>query len=571
MSPRFLFGIIAVLTTFSLFAQEPLIDNKGAAFSEPFVQQKPGSTENKIDVWMKVALKKHDVKPALSCSNDVFLRRIFLDLTGTPPSIHEQIAFKNDKRGDKRSLWIDKLMVRPEFVDYWTMKWSDLLRVKSEFPINLWPNGVQAYYRWIHDSIKNNKPYDQFVRELLTSSGSNFRTPQVNFYRAVQGRKPEDIAAATALTFMGVRYQKMSKKHQENFAKFFSRIKFKKTSEWKEEIVFLDTSPLKSYTATLPDGKEVKIVHGKDPRKDFANWLIDGKNPLFSKCAVNRLWFWLMGRGIIHEPDDICPANAASHPMLLAGLEKEFVASKYDTGHIIRLIMNSQAYQQSSIPQSKSPKATAMFGHYIVRPVEAEVLSDMLTTLLGKQERYSSQIPEPYTFIPDSTRTIQLQDGSITTAFLQMFGRPERDSGRLCERVERTSGAQRLYMLNSNEIQTALRKSYKLKQLVQIGRKYKLDPITLAYRAVLSREPTAAEKQIFANYKQDSVSGIRKTPSINEAKAEVKKTSKVKKDQGKNNQNNKKNRNKSKPIKSRQSEIDLIWALMNTKEFLFKH
>src|ERR1022692_3539695 len=175
------------------------------ALNPTFESPAPLSAQSPIDARVFDRLKRLDIQPAFLSSDAVFLRRACLDVIGTLPTAQEAAQFLADRDPAKRGALIDRLLARSEFADYWAMKWSDLLRVKSEFPINLWPNAVQAYYRWIHTSIKNNLPYDRFVRQLLVSSGSNFRVPEVNFYRAVQSKEPQTIAQAVALTFMGTR------------------------------------------------------------------------------------------------------------------------------------------------------------------------------------------------------------------------------------------------------------------------------------------------------------------------------------------------------------------------------
>ncbi len=167
--------------------------------------------QGKIDEIVFNRLKQLGIQPAKVCSDEVFVRRVYLDVIGTLPTPQEARQFLLDKNPNKRSILIDRLLERDEFADYWAMKWSNLLRVKSEFPINLWPNAVQAYHRWIRTSLKENMPYDRFVREMLTASGSNFRKPQVNFYRAVQSKDPQALAQAVALTFMGTRAEKWPK------------------------------------------------------------------------------------------------------------------------------------------------------------------------------------------------------------------------------------------------------------------------------------------------------------------------------------------------------------------------
>ena len=234
--------------------------------------------------------------------------------------------------------------------------WSDLLRIKAEFPINLWPNAAQAYHRWVRTCIKDNTPYDQMVRQMLTSSGSNFRVPPVNFYRAMQNREPAGIAQTVALTFMGTRADKWPKDRLAGMAAFFTKVGYKSTAEWKEEIVFFD--PYKtnavagSLAAVFPDGAAAHLSPDQDPREVFADWLIDPKNRWFTQNIANRVWAWLLGRGIIQEPDDARPDNPPSNPELLALLERELIASHYDLKQLYRLIVTSKTYQLSSIPKA---------------------------------------------------------------------------------------------------------------------------------------------------------------------------------------------------------------------------
>jgi hypothetical protein len=253
--------------------------------------------------------------------------------------------------------------------------------VKSEFPINLWPNAVQAYHHWIRSSVRDNLPYDQFARALLTESGSNFRVPPVNFYRAVQSKEPQAIAQAVALTFMGVRADHWPADRLSAMAVFFSGIGYKATAEWKEEIVFFDPEKARArfpagvpHQAMLPNGTTVRWLPDQDPRSVFAAWLITAKNPWFTQTIANRVWFWLLGRGIINEPDDCRPDNPPSHPELLAWLERELVTHGYDVKHLYRLILNSTTYQLASVATSDRPDADANFSHYVMRPIEAEVM-----------------------------------------------------------------------------------------------------------------------------------------------------------------------------------------------------
>jgi hypothetical protein len=462
----------------------------------------------------------------------VFVRRLYPDVIGTLPTATEAQQFILDRNPDKRRMLIDRLLARDEYADYLTLKWGDLLRIKAEFPINLWPNAAQSYHRWVHDAIRDNKPCDQFARELITASGSNFEMPPVNFYRAMQSRTPAGIAQTVALTFLGERADHWPSNKLANLAVFFANVGYKTTAEWKEEIVFfnpastnanaLNGSPVK---VAFPDGSTVKLSPDHDPRQVFADWLV--KNPQFARNLANHAWTWLLGRGIVNEPDDFRADNPPSNPKLLAFLENELVSSGYNFKHLYRLILNSKTYQLASIPQSKRPEAAENFAYYPLRRLDAEVLIDALDQLTGAKEKYSSAIPEPYTFIPDNLRTIALPDGSITSSFLEMFGRPARDTGMESERNNRITAAQKLYLLNSSLMQKKIEASQMITFQTSANRPT-TDIATGMYLGILSRFPTAAETKLVQDYFQSG--GSR-----------------------------------------RQAAVDVAWALMNSTEFLYRH
>ena len=507
------------------------------SFWPVFEQRGRVVAEGEIDRLVFDRLAQSGVRPANLCSDAVFLRRVHLDVIGTLPTPQESRDFLLDQSPTKRSELIDRLLQRDEFADYWALKWGDLLRVKAEFPINLWPNGVQVYHRWIRTSLKENMPYDRFARELLTSSGSNFRVPQVNFYRAMQNREPHAIAQTVALTFLGERAEKWPEERLAGMAAFFERLGFKETGEWKEEIVFFDAfqepaadnaPDVQSPAAVFPDGTAARLTAQQDPRGAFADWLIAADNPWFARNLVNRIWYWLLGRGIIHEPDDIRADNPASHPELLALLERELVAARYDMKHIYRLILNSKTYQLSSIPRSDHPNAAACFAFYPVRRLDAEVLIDALCQITGTTEEYSSPIPEPFAFIPDNQRSIALADGSTSSSFLEMFGRPPRDTGLVSERNNQTTAAQRLHLLNSSHILQKIQQGDRLRQLNQTSRTPR-EAVNRVYLAILSRFPTDEELKVLNEYSQSG--GARGPEAL----------------------------------------TDLAWALINTAEFLCRH
>jgi len=516
-------GIFSSRAEDAIFDGEKLEWNRGTA----------ATASERIDQLVFGQLETMGIEPANLSSDEAFLRRVYLVTIGTLPREDEVRDFLSTEDEVKRLLVIEHLLDRPEFADYWSMKWGDLLRVKAEFPIKLWPNAVQAYHHWIHKSIRENKPYHEFVRDLLTGSGSNFRVGEVNFYRAMQDRTPQGIASTVALTFMGERTEHWPEKKLDAMAGFFSHVAFKPTQEWKEEIVYFDPTmdEEKFYAgAIFPDGTPAEVdPFARDPRALFADWLIRPENPYFSRTIANRTWSWLMGRGIVHEPDDFGPHNPPSNPELLAFLEEEFNSSRCDMKHLFRVILGSKVFQLSCIPKENSPEAVAHFAHYPLRRMEAEVLIDALNEITGTKEEYSSPIPEPFTFVPDDIRAIALADGSITSSFLELYGRPPRDTGKESERSRNINPQQRLHLLNSSHIL----KKVKSCPLVVWGGGVCLEEqpemIERIYLHVLSRLPTEDEKLVLSEYSEAS------------------------------------------GATSRSLAADLVWALINQPEFYFIH
>ena len=566
-----------------------------------------------IDRLVAANLTKLGIQPVL-CSDAVFVRRVYLDVIGTLPTAEEARQFIQDPdRVNKRAKLIDRLLERDEFADYWAMRWGDVLRIKAEFPVNLWPNAAQAYHRWLRSSIAANKPYDEFARQLLTASGSNFRVGPVNFFRAIQNRKPDGIATAVALTLMGTRAEAWPVERLDGMAVFFSQIGYKPTNEWKEEHVFWDPlgtstvagntapgraaiappavvstpvpakvpaaaakpdrespdspatakppdspstakppasvspaapatgpAPIRPLSAIFPDGKKVELPLNRDPRDVFADWLLAPRNPWFARNIVNRYWAWLLGRGIIDEPDDSRPNNPAANPALLAYLEGELVAGHYDLKRLCRLILNSQTYQLSSVPRFPTPAAVANFASYPLRRLDAEVLIDAINRITGASDLYTSAIPEPFTYIPEDQPAIALPDGSITSPFLALFGRSARATGMVSERDNKPVPAQWLYLLNSSHIQRKLEQSAKLKAILDPSRK----PETLIeelYLTILSRFPTVEEVQTLMAYGQVQAA----KPANPSAPPMV--------------------------VKRRDDWLDLAWVLINSTEFLYRH
>lgn len=522
-------------------AASPYIDTSRQDIKVP--QELVGITAkmNRIQEKCRLQLELPEIPYA---SDSVFLRRAYLTASGRIPTLAETRNFLNSKEPDKRARLIDSLLASEDHADLIAMRFADMLRIKSEFPVNLWPNAVQAFHEKLRTDILNNRPYSEMVFEMLTSSGSNFRVPYANFFRGSGDRTPAGLAKITALTFMGLRVEKLPEDKRKAFEAFFSRIRFKSTSEWKEELVFTapETARVKAW---LPGcGSFTIMAPDEEPCLVLAKALVSDDNPYFARAFVNRAWSWFFGKGLIDPADDITPERSSWKRFLtgiglesISGPEKmlelltdEFRRSRYDMRYLFRLIMNLQAFQSASIaPPDKREMTEKYFLSYPVRRLEAEVLSDSLGVLTGNYGRYSSVIPEPFTFLPSGTKAVQISDGSISSAMLDLFGRPSRDSGRISERNNRITGAQRLYLLNSNIVyrqisslgwQTAKRCKW---QLERRG-------IAEIYLRVLSRYPTPLEKKWIMDYQ-------RALP------------------------------------KKRRGNVwpDLFWVLVNSKEFLYHH
>lgn len=486
--------------------------------------------QNRIDELLRDSLAKKKITPAPLCSDAVFVRRIYLDLTGTLPAPADVRAFLGDDSPDKRNSLIDKLLNRPEYIDYQTMLWCDVLRVKAEFPINLWPNGALCYYNWIRSSVRTNKPYDQFARELLTSGGSNFRDGAANFFRAVPEKNAETLAESVSQTFLGERTSAWSDEKRADLALFFSRVAYKGTAEWKEEIVYWDRRLLDRDMLTFPDGSEKTLPPNTDPRTLFADWLVNPKNKAFNRCIANRIWFWLLGRGLVHEPDDFRADNPAVHPELLDYLADELVHSKYNMKHLYRLIVQSAAYQQSAIAREETVAASEVFAVYPIRRLEAEVLQDALSVIFDSNPSYGSEVPEPFTYVPPRYRTVVLPDGSITSPFLEMFGRSSRDTGLTTDRDNRVTAAQQLFLLNSTEVNNWVqRMSQNLISQFRSRPNQGVALVDTLWLRILSRPPSSNERRL-------AIAQIVQNQRLNESKIQ-----------------------------------DIIWVLLNTDEFLCRH
>ena len=505
------------------------------------------SAKKKLNSILEKHWKKANLSKVAIADDYTFIRRAYLDITGKIPSIQEINTFVANKNHNKRAILIKNLLASPNYADLTAQRYAHIFRIKSEFPINLWPNAVQLYFRYFQDVAAQDTSYDQMAYNLLTTNGSNFRIPESNFFRATPSKTPKDLAKITALTFLNINTNKLSDSQQAAFANFFSRIRYKSTDEWKEEIVYNDpqettlecVEPLFGESFTINTAKE-------DPRVVFANFITKGKGKQqFAKAFANRVWHQLFGFGIINPVDDMPFTGEVScfdkfcnffssedkkepsfEDELLDFLANYTIKTKFKRKELIKLITSCKAYNADwKTKANEMDTAKKLFAIYPLRRIGGEVIVDLLSSVTGIKDSYTSVIPEPFTFLPKNTFAIQIADGSITSKVLDDFGRSPRDSGLIKEDNRNITAAQRLYLMNSttlyNRIQKSIPNSFYRRKYTN---RQRIDEL---YLKILSRKPT------------------------NKERAKIEKFVKV---------NGRKN-----PWTS------VIWALLNTQEFLYHH
>ena len=428
------------------------------------------------------------VVASVRCSDEVFLRRVYLTVTGALPTPQQAVEFLEDQSSNKREVLIDKLLQSELGLKYMQMRWGDILRIKSEFPSNLWPNGVQAYNRWIYEQLMNNVPYDKMVRGLLLSTGSNFRSPAANFYRGFQTRNSKNIYDNINLLFLG------NRECYDNGNICFSQIKYKSTKEWKEEIIYLDIHKRAPYNQIeLGDDTTFYLRQDSDWREPYVMWLTSPKNRRFAEVMVNRMWFWVFGKGIVHEPDDWRDDNPPSDPELLKELTDYFLAQNFDMRAMMKRILLSDKFNSKAAPE----------GDYTPQRLPAEVIVDAMASVTNIWSTYTSRVPEPFTFYPPRTRSTHLGDATVSSSELELFGKVSRDVSLESQRNNAITSRQLLYLMNSSALENRIRKSPTLQKIyIQSANiKQLADNITLL---TLSRRATAAEVEMYRQYMEQN-------------------------------------------------------------------
>ena len=520
-------GTVAVMATYlgNVDTFRVLIPRPEVIESYPVVPE-----SNFIDVHVNRRLQLLNILPSPRCDDADFLRRVSLDTIGTLPTAEDARSFLNDKDPDRRSVLVDRLLNRPEYADYWALKWSDLLRVNRR---ELGHKRAFEYYNWIRSSCAENKPLDQFARELLLAEGPMTDSPAANFYKVVN--QPDKMANAVSQIFLGVRiecaqchhhpFDRWSQTDYYGMQAFFTQVSFK-TSLRGESIQATGNAKSihprtgQEILAHPLDTRMPETSPVDDRRKLLADWMTATDNRMFAHNLVNRAWAHFMGLGLVEPVDDFRVTNPPSNPELLDALARSFIENGFDFQQLIRTITSSQAYQRSAGVNETNSTDEQNYSRFLFKQLEAEVMLDAVCQTTGVEEKFR--------FVPKGGRAIQLWDSNAEHYFLKIFGRPVRETACECERVSEPTVSQVLHVLNSPEIQAKL--SHQAGRLVALQQANSQDErlVEELYLIFYSRLPTDKEHKVALDYLQ--------------AKSD-----------------------------RQLATEDLAWSMMNSLEFLFNH
>ena len=491
--------------------------------------------DNAIDRAVFAKLNRMRVSPSEVCTDPEFVRRVFLDAIGVLPTPAETETFLADPSPDRRARLVDALMKRPEFYDYWTLKFADILRANGRLIQN---KGTYVFTRWIKARLEQNTPMDRFVRELLTADGSSYKNPASNYYRI--SRDPESSVETTAQLFLGVRiqcakchnhpFERWTQDDYYGFAAFFSRVRQKKGPLPDDEVIFTAGSGdvrqprtgqvMKPKALGGPVFDDTAQPTGGDRRASLAAWLTGPENPFFARSLVNRVWYHLVGRGIVEPVDDFRDSNPASNDELLDALTAGFVKDGFNLKGLIRSILTSRTYQLSARTNELNADDTLYFSHAFTKLLPAEVLLDAISSVTATVT--------PFDGLFKGARATQLPDGKMENPFLKTFGRPARELACECERESDSNLSQALQLIGGATVNGKLRDDSGRMALLARSAKTPEQITRELYLVALSREPNATE--VSAAVKHLTAGPDR-----------------------------------------RQAVEDLGWVLINSKEFLFRH
>ncbi len=504
--------------------------------------------KNFIDELVFANLKQIGVPPSPVCDDTTFLRRVSLDIAGHLPTVEETKAFLASTAPDKRDRLIETLLNSPDYADYFANKWASLLHNKRDAANDITANF--AFHSWVRDSLLANTPYDQMARQLLAATGTIVSNPAVAWYKRV--KEPTAQLEDVAQLFLGVRmqcaqchhhpFERWSQRDYYSMSAFFSQVGRKPTMTAGEDVIFhkrgiaqaenkKTKQPVKPAALGAPT---LDIPPDEDPRLRLADWLSDTTNPFFAKSLANRYWKHFFRRGLVEPEDDIRDTNPPTNPELLDALANHFIKSGYDLKAVVRLITQSTTYQLSEKPNEHNGVDRQNFSHYYPKHLPAEVLLDAIDQFTGARTDFAD--------LPPGTRAIALPDNSYnrSSGFLKVFGRPEGASVCECERVQSSSLAQSLHLMNAADIKAKLATNGGRADRLAKATSPEPEKIGELYLAAFSREPRAEELQVIER-------------QITKPRVDA----------------------QGKPVEpanaKRQAYEDLLWALINTKEFLYNH
>lgn len=489
--------------------------------------------------WRRLA-----VAPSAPADDATFLRRASIDICGTLPTPDEVQRYLADRRTDKRARLIDRLLERPEYASYFALKWADVLQNRGAgYSTSQQRPGTTLFATWIRDSVAANMPYDRFVAEILTASGSQRENPPTVWYRTV--RKPAEYVESVAQAFLGVRVQcaqchhhpaeRWSQADYYSLAAVFARVGrkggFADAEVPTDEVIYLkadgDVVHPRTGQRMRPrplGGDELRLGRYEDPRRCLARWMTRPDNPYFARTMVNRLWAHFLGRGLVHPIDDARSTNPPSNPELLDALAREFAAGGYDVKQLVRTICASHAYRLQSAPTEFNAGDAQTYARFYPRRLTAEVLLDGLSQVLEVPTEFAGGPGK----LPVGTRAIELPDENVAAPFLDAFGRPARRSACECERADAPALTQALELVNSAEIHRKLTAKEGYARRLADGKRPATERVEEAFVRVLGRTPRAEERKAAVAFLEGEAD----------------------------------------PLEASRS---LLWSLLATNEFLFNH